>query len=133
MAFIMTTDERDIPLMLQFTDPTGKEETIDGPYQWISTDENLLTIMPSEDGASALISAVGPTGSVGIMVNAVIAKTQNKFGALLEVEIMDVNVTLSHLTKDMPPQSAIFVIADSMATADLLDITPKTAAKKGKK
>lgn len=55
---------------IQPQDKRGQAARIDGVPVWASSDETILQVLPSEDGLTATVKAVGPTGDAKVTATA---------------------------------------------------------------
>lgn len=55
---------------IKITDKFGNDAKVDGAPAWAVTDEALATIVVAEDGMSAVVTPVGPVGSLKVQVSA---------------------------------------------------------------
>jgi hypothetical protein len=62
-------DDQKVSLTIQPVDKKGKPAPVDGAPVWASSDETVITVVPADDGLSAVASAVAP-GSCRVVVTA---------------------------------------------------------------
>ncbi len=64
------TDTQDVPLSITPVDKKGNPAQLDGPPVWSSSNSEVVTVVASADGLSAVASAVGPLGTATVSVKA---------------------------------------------------------------
>lgn len=66
------TDLQQVPVSIAITDAEGNPATVQGAPTWESSDTNVATVTPADDGLSAVISSVegGALGSATVTVRA---------------------------------------------------------------
>lgn len=98
MAFTLT-DIQQVSLAITAVDARGNPAALDGAPVWATSDAALLTVTASEDGMSAIATAVGPLGTAQVTVtaDAAIGSDVRELKGLLDVEIIAseaLNVTI---------------------------------------
>jgi hypothetical protein len=63
-------DNQEFDVAVAFQDSVGNPATVEGAPTWTSDNETVLTLTPSADGLSAVVSAAGPVGTAQISVSA---------------------------------------------------------------
>ncbi len=69
MALILT-DEQKVTFSVSFVTAKGNPATVDGAPVWSVSNDTVLSVVPSADGLSAEVVAVGPLGSSQVSVTA---------------------------------------------------------------
>lgn len=69
MAFLLG-DNQQVELTVTYVDEAGNPGVVDEPPVWETSNAALLTVVESDDGLSATVSAVGPLGSAQVSVTA---------------------------------------------------------------
>ncbi len=64
------TNSQQLTATIQPVDKKGQPAPIDGVPVWASSDETIITVVPSDDGLSAVVAAVGPLGDAKVAVSA---------------------------------------------------------------
>ncbi len=67
--FTMTNSQQ-LTATIQPVDKKGQPAPVDGIPVWASSDETIVTVVPADDGLSAVVAAVGPLGSAKVSVTA---------------------------------------------------------------
>ena len=67
---LLLTDVQKVSASVNPVDAAGNPGKIDGKPSWSSSDESIATVVASDDGLSAVITAAGPLGTVQIVVKA---------------------------------------------------------------
>jgi hypothetical protein len=67
---LILTDEQKVALAVEFKTAAGNPAKVDGVPVWSSSDESVVTVEASEDGLSAVATAVGPLGTAQISCEA---------------------------------------------------------------
>lgn len=67
---LLLTDVQKVTLTVAPLDAAGNPGKIDGKPTWTSSDESIATVAASDDGLSAVVTAVGPLGTVQIVAKA---------------------------------------------------------------
>jgi hypothetical protein len=70
ISMLQLTDVQSCSLSVQPIDAKGNPAPVDGPPSWSVSDPTILSIVPSADGLSASISAVGLLGNCQVNVSA---------------------------------------------------------------
>jgi hypothetical protein len=69
MAFQLP-DSQQVRLSLAFVDKKGNPAPVDGKPEWQVDNPNVLALVPSDDGLSCLVQAMGPLGPATVSVKA---------------------------------------------------------------
>ncbi len=70
MALILT-DSQQVKFAIAFQDKRGNPATAPGGKPvWSASDPTVLSVVPADDGLSAVVSAVGPLGNAQVQVQA---------------------------------------------------------------
>ena len=67
---LILTDLQKVALSVTFTSAAGNAAPVDGVPVWASSDETIVSVVASEDGLSAVATAVGPVGQAQVSVTA---------------------------------------------------------------
>lgn len=93
MAVSITTDEEFANVTLSITNESGQQAPIDGMPVWASSDETVLSVTPTMNSMSAVISSVGPgVARISVMADANLGEGVSTITGVTE----DITVTLSN-------------------------------------
>jgi hypothetical protein len=70
MPALILTDEQKVQLNVAFKTAAGNPARVDGTPAWSSSDETVITVVPSEDGLSATALASGALGVAQVVCEA---------------------------------------------------------------
>ena len=85
MAFILRVDH-EVPIVVTtFTDDQGYPVIVHDIPGWLNSDDTMVTIVVAEDGMSAVVTPVGPSGmaKIALMVDEQVI-------VLLDLEVTDI-------------------------------------------
>ena len=103
MALILT-DEQQVPLSVSFTTAAGNPAIVDGAPVWTSSDENIVTVQPAEDGLSAVALTVGPLGvaQVSVTADADLGEGTRTITGLLDIEVRAAEAVVANIGAGAP-------------------------------
>jgi hypothetical protein len=89
MSLLLPID-RVVTLSIQPVDAAGNPAPVDGVPRWASTGPDKLTLTPSDDGLSAVLTPVGPLGQVQVSVTAdgLLGPALHVLTGILDVQIV---------------------------------------------
>ncbi len=67
---LILTDVQKVVVSITPVDAKGNPAPIDGKPVWTASDPSIISIVPSQDGLSADVIAVGPLGNAQVQVSA---------------------------------------------------------------
>jgi hypothetical protein len=70
MATVTIKDRQQFTVGIAPKSKAGNPAPVQGIPAWSSSDETVLLVTPAEDGMSAVVKAVGPTGAASVKVSA---------------------------------------------------------------
>jgi hypothetical protein len=70
VLMVTLTDLQKVPLTISPVDAVGNPALVEGIPVWTSSNEAVLTVIPAEDGLSAVATTVGPLGVAQVTVTA---------------------------------------------------------------
>lgn len=106
MSFVLPID-RIVTVSIQPVDAAGNPAPVDGAPVWASSDTRL-TVTPTEDGLSAVLTPRGDLGAVQVSVSAdaLLGPEVRTLTGLLDVQIVGGEaVALSIATGELRPRS----------------------------
>lgn len=91
MSLILTSTQK-CPLAIAAVDAKGNPAPVEGAPSWSSSEPAFVTVAPSEDGLSAVITAVGPVTPTPVQINvtadADLGEGVKSITGLLEVSVV---------------------------------------------
>lgn len=101
---LMLTDLQQVNLAVAFTTKAGNSAKVDGVPVWATSDETVLTVVPSEDGLSAEAVTVGPLGVAQITVtaDADLGEGVETLTGVLDVEVLASKAVFAIVTAGAP-------------------------------
>lgn len=101
---LILTDEQKAALAIQPVTAAGNPARVDGTPEWSSSDEAIVTIVPSFDGLSAEAVTVGPVGvaQVSVKVDADLGNGIRTLTATLDVEVIAAEAVTVGITAGTP-------------------------------
>jgi hypothetical protein len=69
MAGYVLKLDQEIPISLTFTDMDDNPVSVDSVPLWLNSDDTIVTVVPADDGMSAIVLPVGPQGEARISVS----------------------------------------------------------------
>jgi hypothetical protein len=89
-------DNQEFDVALSFQDAAGNAASVQGAPTWTVDNTAALTVTPSDDGLSAVVSAVGPTGTgqVSVSADADLGEGTTTITGVLDVEVIAGDATL---------------------------------------
>lgn len=96
-------DDQQVLLTIQPVDAKGKPAVVDGAPTWASSDETVVTLVPSADGMSAMASGVSPgTGRVVVTADADLGSGVTPLSGSLDFSITAGNAVSITITPGTP-------------------------------
>lgn len=89
-------DNQEFDVAVSFTDAAGNAASVQGAPAWTVDNTAALTVTPSADGLSAVVSAVGPTGTgqVSVSADADLGDGTTTITGVLAVEVIAGDATM---------------------------------------
>lgn len=82
-------DDKTANATVSYVDAKGNPAMVDGAPVWSSSDDTVLTVVASSDGMSAVVTPVGPLGTVQLKVE---ADADLGAGVVSVVSLVDVEI-----------------------------------------
>ena len=103
MALILT-DEQKVSLSIDPRTAAGNPAKVDGVPVWSVSDSNVLTIVPSEDGKSAVVTTTGQLGAsqVSVSADADLGEGVRTIAATLDVTVVAAEAATLAITSGTP-------------------------------
>ena len=95
ITMITLTDLQKVTCSIQPVDAMGNPAQVDGVPEWSVSDSAMLTVAPSSDGLTAVVSTVGPIGTAQVTVT---ADADLGEGVVSISGVLDVTITGSQAT-----------------------------------
>ena len=92
---ITLTDLQKVSCSIKPVDAMGNPAQVDGVPEWSVSDSAMLTVVPSSDGLTAVVSTVGPIGTAQVTVT---ADADLGEGLVSISGVLDVTITGSQAT-----------------------------------
>lgn len=70
VSSMVLTNTQKVSAVLRPVDAAGNPAKVDGPPSWDSSNPNIARVLPSGDGLSAVVEALGPAGHSTLTVTA---------------------------------------------------------------
>lgn len=97
---LILSDMQKCKLSISIKNAAGNDAPVDGAPQWASSNSEVLTVTPSEDGMSADVVAVGPLGSatVSVKADADLGEGVSQIAGSMDVEVVASAATTVEIT-----------------------------------
>lgn len=104
IKMIILTDVQKVLVTVSPVSAKGNAAPVDGIPVWEVSDTSLLSVVPSEDGLSAVVTAVGPIGlaQVSVKGDADLGEGVVEIVGILDVEVVASSATTFALTPGVP-------------------------------
>lgn len=104
MAVKIISADQELDLELAITDNFGNQATVDGVPAWTSGDDAVIALTVSDDGFTAVASAVGPVGTaqVSVRADADVGEGLREIIATLDLEVVGGEARLVALNAGEP-------------------------------
>lgn len=103
MPFLLT-DVQKLPLAVSFVTAAGNPAVVDGKPVWASSAPELVTVEPSVDGLSAVVTSVGPLGfsQISVRADAKLGEDIEEIIGVLDIEVVPSQAANVVITAGVP-------------------------------